>query len=527
MVLSHRLAVSGTSHLPLKGLLGVQGVSSIRYLSVNSAITTGIRKGREFGEPKRRRAPWDRRGKVSPKFQRPEKESHGNDAPAESRRPPVWSRDGAHDTYGTNSTVPGRTDQLSRDKPNGKGFDWAPRRKPPTYIDNGGLRKLEARGVLSERQQMGGYAKTEDEVKDVHHPLSSKIYLVPPPQIPYASPVSEFIYGTSAVNAAVRCGRRKLHTLYLFEESSRYRSGEPKWEQPEVRSIAKYASLAGAQVKHVTGPWKNTLDKMTGKRPHNGMVLEASPLPKPPVLNFQTVVSMSNSHFLAQLAPQPDEQAAVNGTDGYIPFEARRKGAKASRYPFTLLLDGILDPGNLGAIFRSAHWFGADAIAFSPLNSAPISPVVMKAAAGATETVPTLAIRDVTTFITASQANGWKFFAADAPEATLTNDYTRKIPVVKSLSSLSTELTKAPCVLMLGGEGSGLQQKIKNRADAFVTIPGAYSDNICDDIAGVSSLNVSVASALLCEAFLSRPPSGATEAQVSSDVAAGDMNRIF
>ncbi|EGE02028.1 RNA methyltransferase [Trichophyton equinum CBS 127.97] len=571
LLLSPRVPASSTANLRFQGLLVLQSVNYVRYLSVNSAITTGIRKGRGFGAPKKDNAPWIRRGRVSypPRnaenvSQRHTVDKHDHSYGPQAGRISNWRRDEGTDASNMDDKMmPGRMNRPSRDEyplqfqrqnqelPGSRPPNRTPtsdssrryqesirssetthwrggRRKPPTYIDNVGVRKLEASSVLSARQQMGGYAKSEDEVLDIHHPLSSKVYVVPPQQIPYSSPVSEFIYGTSAVNAAVRCGRRKLHTLYLFEESSRDRSGVPKWEQPEIRAIAKYASLAGAQVKHVTGPWKTTLDKMTGKRPHNGMVLEASPLPKPPVLSFQTVVSKSNSHFLAQLAAQPEEQAAVNGTDGHIQFDARRKDSKASRFPFTLLLDGILDPGNLGAIFRSAYWFGADAIAFSSQNSAPISPVVMKAAAGATEAIPILSVRDVSTFMTASQANGWKFFAADAPDATLVNDYTRKIPVMNSLDALSSELTKAPCVLMLGGEGSGLQQKIKNRADSFVTIPGAYSANIRDDTAGVSSLNVSVASALLCEAFLSRRPlSGSVETQDSLDTPAENTNRVF
>ncbi|KAF3491761.1 rRNA methyltransferase [Arthroderma uncinatum] len=571
MMLSSTLGGLGTWRLRLQGLLISPAFNPIRYLSVNSAITSGIRKGRGFKENKRqprsndwslgrnakstrKPSPWEGRGKVSSRS-RPQSRDQGEmgdgssinrrDAggrrPFERNKPSPWYQEGGYDTYRLGDTPPERVEPPSMNSR--QETDPNNHRRPSNTYDTGDeftLKKKHIYGTKAQERRFGkrtsvpnvypprsGYAKTEDEVPDTNHSLSRKVYLVPPHHIPYSSPVAEFIYGTSAVNAAVRCGRRKLYTLYIYEESGGDVSREPKWEQQHIRPIAKYASLAGAQVKHVTGPWKHTLDKMTGKRPHNGLVLEASPLPKPPVLNFQTVLSMSNSHFLANLAPQPDEQAAVNGTDGHIPFEARRKNPKGSRYPFTLLLDGILDPGNLGAIFRSAYWFGVDAIVFSPLNSAPISSVVMKAAAGATETIPTLAIRDVNSFLTGSQSNGWKFFAADAPSATLVNDYTRKVPVMGNLDTLSSELQTAPCVLMLGGEGSGLQQKIKNRADAFVTIPGAYSDNVQDDIAGVSSLNVSVASALLCEAFLSRPPSGVTDAPFSSETPIEDTNRIF
>ena len=65
LLLSSRAPAPSTSSLRFQGLLVLQGVNCIRCLSVNSAITTGIRKGRGFGTPKKDNAPWIRRGQVS------------------------------------------------------------------------------------------------------------------------------------------------------------------------------------------------------------------------------------------------------------------------------------------------------------------------------------------------------------------------------------------------------------------------------------------------------------------------------
>lgn len=335
-----------------------------------------------------------------------------------------------------------------------------------------------------------------------------------PASIPYTTPASEFIYGTTAVEAALRCTRRKLYKLYIYQ-------GPEEDELSETKiALQKLALSKGVYAKIVYAGWDRLLDKMSAGRPHNGVILEASPLPKLPITSFEKVEKLDFSdndsnennidHFKVQLAPQSREEAAINGTSPLVPMINPTVHQK--RYPLTLLLDGILDPGNLGAIIRSAYFLGIDAIAFAGRNSAPLSPVTIKASAGAAENMTLLKVTNNTVeFMKRSQENGWRFYAADAPQ-----------PGAETLSPSSDSnseeapsfnlLRQAPTVIMLGSEGTGLSPQIRAQADAIVGIPsarrvrGASVDiGIDSDPARVDSLNVSVAAALLMEMFLRHP----------------------
>lgn len=381
-----------------------------------------------------------------------------------------------------------------------------------------------------------------------------KVGLVGPKSIPYTHAAAEFIYGTSAVQAAIKCGRRKLYTLYIYDEGINKHISETLWEDPLMKHLHKLALLAGARVRLVKGTWDKTMDMMSGGRPHNGVILEASPLPKLPGTSFRRVESPSASHIAVDLAQQPPEEAEINGTDGKIQRAAHKSGlldsqssttgtaaaaTVAIRYPLAILLDGILDPGNLGGIIRSAHYLGVDAIAFSSKNSASLTPVTLKASAGAAESVPLISIQDTRAFIERSQQNGWRFFAAEAPGSgsqkarSSTSSNTQDAKPFFITSQLAAELYKSPCVVMLGSEGSGLSRKLTAMADAFVAVPGVYAGNVAGDDAGVDSLNVSVASALLCEAFLRDPGVHPLQSRINAELNAApvmdedDENKVF
>lgn len=249
--------------------------------------------------------------------------------------------------------------------------------------------------------------------------------------------------------------------------------------------------------------WADILDEMSQDRPHNGLILEASPLPQLPVTSFRAVSSIEDSHFRVDLDRQTREEAAVNGSDNRIPIFSQHR----RRYPVVLLLDGIVDTGNLGGIVRSAYFLGIDALVFAGRNSAPLNPVAIKASAGAAENMTILSVSNEVAFIKQSKANGWRFYAADAPGLGSTL-FDPLAPTDGSSGPSFNHLTQAPSVLMMGSEASGLSPHIKSHADSIVSIPGARLERgigVSSDPARVDSLNVSVAAALLMEMFLRLP----------------------
>jgi tRNA G18 (ribose-2'-O)-methylase SpoU len=323
-----------------------------------------------------------------------------------------------------------------------------------------------------------------------------------PDTIPYTTPASEFIYGTSAVEAALRCSRRQLYKLYI------YQSTEEELSAAKM-TIRKLALSKNITVKMAFAGWDRLMDKMSAGRPHNGCILEASPLPKLPVRGLQVVPSISEEYFRTELAPQTREEAAVNGTDDRIrihhPSPSPEETEQRHRYPIVLLLDGVVDTGNMGAIIRSSYFLGVDAIVLAGRNSAPMSPLTIKCSAGAAENMPILHVKNEVDFIQRSQQNGWRFYAADAPipgsvhldHISADGDQSAKLPI-----------TTAPSVIMMGSEATGLSSHIKSHADAIISIPGARHNSILgveSDPARIDSLNVSVAAALLMEKFLRTP----------------------
>lgn len=152
-----------------------------------------------------------------------------------------------------------------------------------------------------------------------------------------------------------------------------------------------------------------------------------------------------------------------------------------------------MDPGNLGAILRTAYFLGVDAVAISTHQSAPLTPVALKASAGASENITLFSVSKAEGFLEESSKNGWQIYAAVAPPS---GTSARKGHFL-STSTLNAPLDKSPAVLMLGGEGEGLRYRLQKQAHHYIGIGGARAG-----LGGVDSLNVSVAAALLTDAFL-------------------------
>ncbi|CAG8953131.1 hypothetical protein HYFRA_00003329 [Hymenoscyphus fraxineus] len=308
-----------------------------------------------------------------------------------------------------------------------------------------------------------------------------------PLSIPYTTPASEFLYGTSVVEAALtsrRIPRRQLYKLYIYTGENREQSSSDR--DVDLEALAR---TNGVKVSRVHGGGLALMDKMSGGRPHNGYILEASPLPRLPITSLGSIVDEDGRRgFNVTVDFQSREDAAVNGTADFINLPRSR------RQPMVLLLDSIQDPGNLGGIIRTASFLGASAVAISIRNSASFTPVVLKASAGASENITLFSISNPEAFIQASHEAGWKTYAAVAPAGKVDRQANKTV----STDELDDPLARNPCLLMLGGEGDGLRTKLKKKSDIRIYIPGRSQKS------SVDSLNVSVAAGILCNAFLGR-----------------------
>ena len=356
----------------------------------------------------------------------------------------------------------------------------------------------------SERYDRSGRSSRSHETSDQPRFVQSIDKRIPI-SIPYTTPASEFLYGTSVVEAALKSTRehrRKLYKLYIY-------AGENRENAEQDAVLERLAKKNKVEVAHVGGDWLRAMDKMSNSRPHNGYILESSPLPRLPVTSLGTVED-DLTEFQVALDHQSREEAAVNGSSNKIKLTNNPLG----RNPFVLFLDSILDPGNLGGIIRTASFLGVTAIAISK-NCASFSPVVLKASAGASEDLTIFTVNKPAGFIANSKLAGWKIFAAVAPSG--------DGPPPTSTDNLNDPLVEDPCILMLGGEGEGLRSNLKSKANVNLTIRGSGRSY------NVDSLNVSVATGILCNSFLRRPkmkkaPGAEVVPQAEEpEVASGDL----
>ncbi|KAF7946554.1 hypothetical protein EAE96_009551 [Botrytis aclada] len=352
--------------------------------------------------------------------------------------------------------------------------------------------------------------------------ISSTFAQKMPITIPYTTPASEFLYGTSVVEAALNARRkrnRKLYKLYILK-------GEDRQNAERDGAIAKLAQKKGVEVAMVRGhDWLRTLDKMSQGRPHNGYILEVSPLPRLPLVSLGSIIDQDDS-FAIKLTPdhQSREEIEVNGNDTIIKVAKDSTGRK----PLILLLDSIEDPQNLGAILRTALFMGVTAVAISTRNSASFTPVVFKASAGAAENIEIFSVNKPGGFIKDSQAAGWKIYAAVAPPAPRKADSRHMWPPTSQefvwTHDLQDPLRDEPCILMVGGEGEGLRKALRDHADVHLSIKGAGNRGRLD------SLNVSVATGMLCDAFMRQTTRKTVEEavqEVEKESEELDENQIF
>ena len=141
--------------------------------------------------------------------------------------------------------------------------------------------------------------------------------------------------------------------------------------------------------------------------------------------------------------------------------------------PFIVAVDGVTDPGNLGAILRSCEGAGVDAVVLPRHRAVHVTPTVAKAAAGAVEHVPIAVVPGLPAALARLREAGvWIVGLDDAADRDLFE-----------LGDLAAE----PVCVVLGAEGAGLSRLVRERCDMIVAIPM---------LGRVGSLNVSAAAAL-------------------------------
>ncbi len=153
----------------------------------------------------------------------------------------------------------------------------------------------------------------------------------------------------------------------------------------------------------------------------------------------------------------------------------------ASSSALVVVLDGVEDPHNLGAIIRTAHAAGAGSVIIPERRAAGITDVVAKAAAGALEHLPVVRVANINRALEELKQRGFWIYGLDERG---TEDYDR------------VEYSP-PTALVLGGEGKGLHEQVREHCDVLVRIPMAGK---------ISSLNVSVAAGIVLFELKKRRP---------------------
>src|SRR5258708_2516768 len=170
--------------------------------------------------------------------------------------------------------------------------------------------------------------------------------------------------------------------------------------------------------------------------------------------------------------------AKTSNHQGVVAITAEKKyndlddllAAKRGKHSFLVVLDGIEDPHNLGAIIRTAEGGGADGVIIPERRAVGVTATVAKASAGASEYLPIAKVTNIGRAIEEIKSHNIWTVGRDERGAQLYDqlDY------------------KMDCCLVLGAEGHGLHEQIRRNCDFLVSIPM---------LGKVPSLNVSVAAA--------------------------------
>jgi 23S rRNA (guanosine2251-2'-O)-methyltransferase len=236
------------------------------------------------------------------------------------------------------------------------------------------------------------------------------------------------VYGLNPVLEALRAGR-----VDRLRVTGRH--------DARVEEIVRAAAEAGVSICRVD---RRVLDQATGGGAHQGVVADAR---APADYSVSELVRSASGHA-----------------------------------PLLVVLDGIEDPHNVGAILRTVDAVGADGVVRQARHAAPLGPAAAKASAGAVAYVRVATVVNIARALDELREAGvWTVgLAADAPVSYDAVDF------------------RLPTAIVLGAEGTGLRRLVRERCDVLAGVPMSGR---------VDSLNVSVAAGVvLFEAVRQRRP---------------------
>ena len=233
----------------------------------------------------------------------------------------------------------------------------------------------------------------------------------------------EQVEGRQAVRELLLSGKRKTREIWIASDLD---------ENDVVNDIVEIAHQVRVQVMEVN---RKRLEQQARSEAPQGIIAFAAPLPE-------------------------------------AEFDQMLRDAK-TKNSFLVAVDGVTDPGNLGALLRCCDGAGVDGVILPRHRAVHVTPTVAKSAAGAIEYMPMALVGGLPTAIKQMRDAGiWVVGLDDAAD--------------RSLFELGDLASDSICIV-LGAEGAGLSRLVRERCDMVVSIPM---------LGRLSSLNVSVAGAL-------------------------------
>ncbi|HYH09074.1 MAG TPA: 23S rRNA (guanosine(2251)-2'-O)-methyltransferase RlmB [Thermoanaerobaculia bacterium] len=226
------------------------------------------------------------------------------------------------------------------------------------------------------------------------------------------------VYGANPVIEAIRANPERVRYVAVVKDQG-----------ARMTKLINEARAAGINVRMVT---TNEIVRMAGRGVHNGVVAEIS------------------------------EAAYADFHDAVTKEETK----------FVLILDGITDPQNFGAILRVADGFAIDLVVIPQHESVGLTPAAVKASAGASQWITVSEVTNLARSIELLKENGfWVYAAAADGDRVDTVDFSGKVAIV------------------LGNEGKGVRRNVAEHCDRAISIPM---------FGHVDSFNVASAAAVLC-----------------------------